>query len=92
MKVTRGPNGVGVVRPEGASDEEEEEPKIDVRMTVQQGSFLPTLCLLQKKAIDASTYVIDGNTGAHVMHYTGHFGSVKALKTLVEEFGIDPRT
>lgn len=51
---------------------------------------MPTLCLLQKKALDGSTYVIDGNTGAHVMHYTGHFGSVKALKTLVEEFGIDP--
>ncbi len=40
--------------------------------------------------MDPSTYVIDANTGATVIHYTGHFGKLKALKTLIEEFNVDP--
>lgn len=74
-----------------STTDEDEENKIDVRLTVQQGSFLPVMCLISKSQLEASTYVVDANTGAKVIHYTGHFGKLKALKALVEEFGLDPR-
>lgn len=70
----------------------EEQPKIEVRLTVQQGSFLPILCLIENGEIFGSDYIIDANTGAKVIHYTGHFGNLKALRTLVEEYQIDPCT
>jgi len=41
------------------------------------------MCLIERKELDASSYVIDANTGAKVIHYTGHFGKLKALKALV---------
>ena len=34
--------------------------------------------------------MIDANTGAKVLHYTGHFGKLKALKALVEVYDQDP--
>ena len=72
--------------------QEEEEKKIDIRLTVQQGSFMPIIGLVARKEIDPTKYVIDMNTGATVLHYTGHFGKLKALKTLIEVFGVDPIT
>jgi hypothetical protein len=68
----------------------EDEDKIDIRLTVQQGSFLPIMCLIEKRELDPSIYVIDANTGARVIHYTGHFGKLKALKALVEVYDLDP--
>ena len=42
--------------------------------------------------MNPSTYIVDPNTGAVAVHYTGHFGKLLALKTLVEEFQINPNT
>jgi hypothetical protein len=36
-----------------------------------------------------TNYIVDASTGAKVVHYTGHFGKLKALKTLVSSLGID---
>ena len=68
----------------------EEDEIIDVRMTVQQGSFLPIMCMIERSEIDLNTYVIDANTGAKFVHYTGHFGNLKALRVLVELHGVKP--
>jgi hypothetical protein len=43
--------------------------------------------LIERGEIDLSKYVVDANTGAKVIHYTGHFGKLKALKALVEVYG-----
>lgn len=68
----------------------EDEDKIDIRLTVQQGSFLPITCLIERGELDPTKYIIDANTGAKVIHYTGHFGKLKALKALVEVYGLNP--
>ena len=58
-------------------------------MTVQQGSFLPMMCMIEKGEIDPNNYVVDANTGAKIIHYTGHFGNKKALRALIEVFKVD---
>lgn len=76
----------------GNHDEEEVEdiPIIDVRQSIQKGSFLPVMALLQSKSFDPATYIVDPNTGAKPIHYSGHFGKLKFLKTLVEVYRLDP--
>jgi hypothetical protein len=46
--------------------------------------------LIKHGKLDPSAFIVDPNTGARVIHYTGHFGKVKPLKTLAEEFQMDP--
>lgn len=77
---------------EDEKSSEEEQKKIEVRMTVQQGSFMPLICLIARGEVDATQFIIDTNTGATAIHYTGHFGKLKALIALVEEFNVDPMT
>ena len=51
---------------------------------------MPLICLVAKKEIDPTKFIIDPNTGATAIHYTGHFGKLKALIALIEEFDVDP--
>jgi len=53
---------------------------------------MPIIGLIARGEIDPKKYVIDMNTGATALHYTGHFGKLKALKTLIEVFKVDPLT
>ena len=53
---------------------------------------MPIICLISRGDLNPSTFIVDPNTGAVAVHYTGHFGKLLALKTLVEEFQINPNT
>jgi len=81
-----------LIQGEEEKNGEEEQKKIEVRMTVQQGSFMPLICLVARGEVDPIKFIIDRNTGATTLHYTGHFGKLKALKALIEEFDVDPMT
>ena len=48
------------------------------------------MCLAKRDLINPQTYIIDPSTGAKIIHFTGHFGKLKALKALIEQFSIDP--
>ena len=74
----------------GVAYQDIDDEAIDARKSVQQGSFLPIMCLFEKKLIDPATFIIDPNTGATTLHYCAHFGKVKPLKALIERFNIDP--
>jgi hypothetical protein len=50
------------------------------------------ICLIEKKQLDPKTFIVDYQTGAHVLHYAGHFGKLKALKVLIENYKIDPNS
>ena len=47
------------------------------------------VCLIKNKLVDPDTLVLDQNTGGKVIHYVGHWGKLKTLRTLIEEFGVD---
>jgi hypothetical protein len=81
-----------LIQGEEEKNGEEEQKKIEVRMTVQQGSFMPLICLVARGEVDPTKFIIDGHTGSTALHYSGHFGKLKALKTLIEEFDVDPMT
>lgn len=49
------------------------------------------MCLIKQGLVDPSDFVCDYITGAKVIHYAGHFGKIKALKTLIEEFKMDAK-
>jgi hypothetical protein len=76
--------------PDSHQESDETSQQIDIRQSVQKGSFLPLMCLMARNEIDITNYIIDSNTGAKPIHYTGHFGNFKALKTMVEVFNIEP--
>ena len=34
-------------------------------------------------------FIVDPSQGAKLVHYVGHFGKIKALKTFTERFGMN---
>jgi hypothetical protein len=40
-------------------DGDPNESSIDVQLTIQQGSFLPAICLVGRGLIDPTTYIVD---------------------------------
>lgn len=50
---------------------------------------MPLICLVSNAELNPNTYIVDANTGATAVHYTGHFGKLLALKTLLEVFKVN---
>eukprot|EP00347_Sterkiella_histriomuscorum_P000327 403376303 len=70
-------------------DQPVEDDRIDIRLTITQGSFLPAMALIENKLLDPDTFIVDPNIQAKIIHYVGHFGNVKALRSLIEVQGAD---
>jgi hypothetical protein len=42
-----------------------------------------------KGLIDVNEFIIEGGQRGKLVHYLGHFGKIKALRTFVERFDLD---
>lgn len=71
------------------SDEDEGSNSIDVVERILQGSFLPVALLCYKEEFALNEFIVDPSSQAMLVHYLGHYGNVKALKTFVESFDLD---
>jgi len=60
--------------------------QIDVRQTILQGSFLPVTLVASKGLIDVNEFIVEGGQRGKLVHYLGHFGKIKALRTFYERF------
>lgn len=69
-------------------DYEDEETKIDLKYTINEGSFLPVITVLNQQAVDVEE-VIDEGQGYRLIHYASYFGKIKALRALIEIFFAD---
>ena len=50
---------------------------------------MTAMSVIENGSIDPSTYVMDPNTGAKIIHYTAHYGNLKAMRALIEERNVD---
>ena len=61
---------------------------IHLKQTIAQGSFLPVTLVASKGLIDVNEFVVDASQGAKLVHFMGHFGKLKALRTFVDRFDL----
>ena len=59
---------------------------INLRQTISQGSFLPVTLVASKGLLAVNDYIVDESQGAKLVHFMGHFGKLKALRTFVDNF------
>ncbi|CDW85580.1 ankyrin repeat protein [Stylonychia lemnae] len=70
---------------------DEGEKIVNYKQRILDGSFLPSMLLLQKKIIKADD-VIDPNQGLKLLHFACYFGKIKPIKSLVEIYKTDINT
>jgi len=80
---------------ETASDDDEEgssdDEHLDVRVSVQNGSFLPAILLLERGIIKPD-FIIEPTAGIQIIHFTCYYGKIITLKALIELYKADPNS